>query len=408
MTEILDTIKTWFSDYPLATDLVTILFLAVISYFSYVITRRFGIKILQKIARRSKTKFDDILFSGKTLPRLAYLVPIIIVRNTTLLFPEAEVLIKNGTGVLLIWVLIRAVSAFLASVNVYYETKPISRERPIKGYIQITMIVMYLIAIVFIIGLMTNQSPWVLMSGVGAMTAVVLLIFRDTILSFVAGIQITSYDLLHVGDWIEMPEYGADGDVIDIALHTVRVQNWDKTITVIPTHKLTESWFKNWRGMTLAGGRRIKRALFIDQNSIRICDRQLLQKLEKVHLLKDYIAAKKEELERYNREQQVDETSRVNGRRLTNIGVFRVYAEAYLKNHPKINKNLTLMVRQLPPGPNGLPIEVYAFTNDIIWQNYEAIQADIFDHLLAIVQEFDLRIFQNPSGRDFMRLSGKE
>jgi miniconductance mechanosensitive channel len=245
----------------------------------------------------------------------------------------------------------------------------------------------------------------VLLSGIGAMTAVILLIFKDTILSFVAGIQITGYDLIHVGDWIEMPEYGADGDVIDIALHTVKVQNWDKTITVIPTHKLTENSFKNWRGMQQAGGRRIKRALYIDQNSVSACNDEMIERFSKINLIADYVQKKKEELEKHNRENKIDSSVKVNRRQMTNIGTFRAYAQAYLEKHSKINHSLTTMVRQLPPGPNGLPMEVYAFTNTTEWLAYESIQGDIFDHLLSVVPEFDLHIFQNPAGMDFRKLA---
>ena len=237
------------------------------------------------------------------------------------------------------------------------------------------------------------------------MTAVLLLIFRDTILSFIASLQITSNDLVRVGDWIEVPKFGADGDVIDIALHTVKIQNWDKTITVIPTHKLIDETFKNWRGMAQSGGRRIKRSILIDIESIRICDDALVERLKKIHLITDYVQDKLQELDEYNAEQQIDTSSPVNGRRMTNIGTFRAYVVAYLRHHKRIHQQMTFLVRQLPPGPTGLPLEIYVFTNDTAWAKYEAIQADIFDHILAVVPEFDLRVFQSPTGRDFSNLS---
>ncbi len=293
------------------------------------------------------------------------------------------------------------------AINSYYETLPASRERPIKGYIQVLAIIMYIFGTIYAIGMLTGQSPWVILSGIGALTAVILLVFKDTILSFVAGIQISAYDLLHVGDWIEMPQYGADGDVIEIALHTVKVQNWDKTITVIPTYRFTQDAYKNWRGMTQAGGRRIKRAVYIDQNSVKFCDEEMIRRFERIYLIRDYVRQKKAEIEEYNRSIVADTSDVVNGRRMTNLGTFRAYAEAYIQNHPKVNKNLTMMVRHLAPGPNGLPIEIYLFTNDIRWKNYEAIQADIFDHLLAVIHQFDLRIFQNPTGNDFRRIRGE-
>jgi miniconductance mechanosensitive channel len=238
------------------------------------------------------------------------------------------------------------------------------------------------------------------------MTAVLILIFQDTILSFVASIRITANKLIEIGDWIEMPQYGADGDVIDIALHNIQIQNWDKTITVIPTHKLLGDAFKNWRGMQQSGGRRIMRNINIDLASLRFCDEDMLMRYEKIGLLKDYLHKKKEEISAYNRERGVDENDFINGRHLTNIGTFRAYVEQYLRKHPGINQNLIIMTRQLEPGPTGLPIQVYAFTNNTAWTVYEAIQADIFDHLLAVVPIFDLRVFQNPSGRDITSMRG--
>jgi len=338
---------------------------------------------------------------------LALMVPLLALINLATLLPNWQTWIIEICQILLLWVSLRVIVAFLGAVNGYYETLSRSKERPIKGYIQVTVIVLYIMGSVFIIGLLTGQSPWVLMSGIGAMTAVILLIFKDTILSFVAGIQITGYDLLHVGDWIEMPEYGANGDVVDIALHTVKVQNWDKTITVIPTHKLTENAFKNWRGMELAGGRRIKRAVFLDQTSVTFCDETMLARFEQIELLKDYLPHKREELNIHNRKHQIDDRMKVNGRRMTNLGTFRAYAQAYLEQHSQLNHALTTMVRQLPPGPNGIPMEIYAFTASTEWLAYEGIQADIFDHLLSIIPEFDLRIFQNPTGRDFRLVSKK-
>jgi miniconductance mechanosensitive channel len=236
------------------------------------------------------------------------------------------------------------------------------------------------------------------MSGLGAMTAVLLLIFKDTILSFIASLQITFNDLFRIGDWLEIPDFGADGDVIDIALHTVQIQNWDKTISVIPTHKLIDGTFKNWRGMQESGGRRIKRSVLIDISSIKFCDEEMIKKYKKYQILRNYVEQKEKEIEQYNQEYNIDTSELINGRRMTNIGTFRAYVEEYLKRNTNINKDLTFLVRQLAPGHQGLPIEIYVFTNDTRWAFYEKIQADIFDHILAIVPEFDLRIFQAPTG----------
>jgi len=391
---------------PLVAELLSAIGIILIAYLAYLATRHLVIAIFKKAALKTKTKLDDFIVNSKTLPRLSFIVPLMVVDGLSFLLPDIQGFLSRLTHIILLWILIRSVSAFLGAVNTYYETKPKSKERPIKGYIQVVMIIIYIMGLILIIGSITDQSIWVLLSGIGAMTAVILLIFKDTILSFVAGIQITGYDLIHVGDWIEMPEYGADGDVIDIALHTVKVQNWDKTITVIPTHKLTENSFKNWRGMQQAGGRRIKRAILIDQNSVTACTNEMISRFEKIKLISEYVQRKKAELEKHNLENDIDETVKVNRRHMTNIGTFRVYAQAYLENHHQIKHSLTTMVRQLPPGSNGLPLEIYAFTNTTDWLEYEGIQGDIFDHLLSVIPEFDLQIFQNPSGRDF-RLMGK-
>jgi miniconductance mechanosensitive channel len=232
-----------------------------------------------------------------------------------------------------------------------------------------------------------------------------MLIFKDTILGFVASIQLSGHDMVRIGDWIEMPKYGADGDVIDVSIHTVKVRNWDKTITTIPTYSLVSDAFKNWRGMSESGGRRIKRALHIDLNSIKFCTDEMLERFKKFSLLRDYISSRQEEISRYNQEHKTDTSQLINGRRQTNIGVFRAYIIAYLKNHPKIHKNMTFLVRHLEPTEHGLPVQIYVFSNDQVWANYESIQADIFDHLLAAVPEFELRVFQNPTGHDFASLN---
>jgi len=257
---------------------------------------------------------------------------------------------------------------------------------------------------IIIIGILTDKSPLILLSGLGAMTAIILLIFKDTILSLIASLQISFNDLIQNGDWLEVPEFNADGEVIDIALHSVKIQNWDKTISTIPTHKLIDGSFKNWSGMQKSGGRRIKRAIHIDISSIKFCDKNMLRKFSEMQLITDYIKTKKEEISKFNKENNFDNKLASNGRKLTNIGTLRAYISAYLKNHPKIKNEMTFLIRQLSSGPTGLPIEIYVFANDTVWANYEAIQSDIFDHILAIVPEFDLRVFQNPTGNDFRKL----
>ncbi|MHB2153791.1 mechanosensitive ion channel family protein [Calditrichota bacterium GD2] len=404
-TVFFQNIRDFFTDLPLLKEFFILALILLGSFFVYLAAKRMGNKIARKFAARTKTRLDDIFIEHKVIEVLAFFIPLLIIKNFLFLLPLIGNTVDVIVNLLLTFLSARTVSTLLMAGNSYYELKPRARRRPIKSYLQIVVIVVYIVAFIIMIGILTRQPPWMLLSGLGAMTAIILLIFRDTILSFVAGIQINMYDLLHVGDWIEMPQFGADGDVIDIALHTIKVQNWDKSITIVPTHKILENSFRNWRGMEEAGGRRIKRSIYIDQNSIKFCDQEMIERFLKIQLIHDYVKNKLEELERYNREHNIDDSVMVNGRRMTNIGTFRAYAAAYIKSHPKINQRLTKMVRQLPPGPQGLPIEIYAFTNDIRWEVYESIQADIFDHLLAVVPEFELRIFQNPSGKDFAQLT---
>ncbi|HHX83071.1 MAG TPA: mechanosensitive ion channel family protein, partial [Pseudomonadaceae bacterium] len=272
------------------------------------------------------------------------------------------------------------------------------------GLVQGTKLVMTILAIILAIALLVGKSPLILFSGLGAMTAVLLLVFKDPLLGLVAGIQLSANNMLKVGDWLEMPKYGADGDVIDISLTTVKVRNWDKTITTIPSYALIADSFKNWRGMQESGGRRIKRSLNIDMTSIRFLNDDDIARLRKLQLLTSYIENKVREIEADNEAREVSEDCPANGRRLTNVGTLRAYMEAYLKNHSQLNSYMTMMVRQLSPGPNGLPLEIYCFTATVNWVPYENAQADIFDHMLAVIPEFDLRLHQSPSGYDMQRI----
>jgi miniconductance mechanosensitive channel len=374
------------------------------SYLVYLVTKKYIVKWLGILIKRSKTRLDDIIFDKVMLRRLAYIAPILVIYNFAYLTPALAGTIQRISYVLIFLIMLTALTSFLNAVNEIYEEKNQYRGRPIKGYIQAITIAIYILGALIMIGILTGQSIWVLLSGVGALTAVLILIFRDTILSFIASLQITSNDLVRLDDWIEVPAFGADGDVIEIALHTIKVQNWDKTITVIPTHKLIDVSFKNWRGMEETGGRRIKRSIFLDIGSIRFVDDAMMKKLKTIRLLQDYLAKKEKEIAAYNKAQNITGENLVNGRRLTNIGMFRAYIEAYLRNHQQIKQDLTFLIRQLHPGPTGLPIEIYVFASDIRWAHYEAIQADIFDHLLAVVKEFDLRVFQYPGGKEFEKL----
>ena len=400
----LEIMLTWLGAHPLVAQSIYLVGVVLLSWLAYLVAKVIILKALTRLIQRSATQFDDILLRESVFHRLITLVPVLILYNFTYLVPRFTEHLQRFLGAIIAWIVILTLGALITAAHEIYKTTVFAKRMDIKSYLQVVKLFVYLFGAIVIISLIIGRSPWGLLSGLGAMTAVLLLIFRDTLLSFVASLQISSNNLVRVGDWIEMPEFGADGDVIDIALHTVKVQNWDKTITTIPTHKLLETSIKNWRGMSQSGGRRIKRALHLDMSTIRLCDEEMLRRLEKIQYITKYIQDKRGEVARYNQERQVDTGQLVNGRWLTNVGTFRAYVEAYLRNHPRIHQAMTLMVRQLAPGPSGLPIEIYAFTNDIKWEHYEAIQADIFDHILAIVPEFDLRVFQDPTGSDFRRL----
>ena len=366
------------------------------------------IRLVRAFAERSSTTWDDALVSHNVFGHLVHVVPALIVFVGTPLIPDLPEggveLIRNVAMGYMVLMLTLTLTAMLSAANSIYETTPVSKDRPLKGFVQLLQIVIWILGGVMMISAVLDRSPLLLLSGFGAMTAILLLVFKDTILSLVASVQLTAQDMVRVGDWIEMPQFGADGDVVDVQLHTVKVQNWDKTITTIPTHRLITDSFKNWRGMSASGTRRIKRSLHVDVSTIRMQTDDEIEHFTRFALLKDYIRNKEQELKDYNAglANEVDEA--VNRRRLTNIGTFRAYAYNYLKNHPKIDKDATLIVRQLGPGPEGLPLEIYCFTNTTQWAVYEDIQSDIFDHLLAIVPEFGLRLYQKPAGSDFANL----
>ncbi|WP_375673851.1 MULTISPECIES: mechanosensitive ion channel family protein [unclassified Bartonella] len=316
--------------------------------------------------------------------------------------PDAfSTVISNVANAFIIFFVVLTISSCLNVINILYEQRPTARLKPIKGYIQIAKIALFAVATILMVATLIDRSPLILFSGLGAMAAVLMLIFQDTLLSLVAGIQISSTDMVRVGDWIEIPNLGADGDVIEIALHTVKVQNFDNTITSVPIRKLVTDPFKNWRGMQESGGRRIKRSLFIDQSSIHFLTKEEQKYLSRFNLLENYFTQKVAEIDQWNAQLDKNHDVLANTRRLTNIGTFRAYVFAYLQQHLNINPNMTYMARQLPPTENGLPLEIYCFTNTTVWIDYEQIQGDIFDHLYSILPCFGLKVFQNPSGYDF-------
>ena len=373
------------------------------------VAKRFIVAGLRRIIARTKTKIDDAFVERKIFEKLSHVVPGLVIYGLAPFALEGydglTLLVKNAALVYLLAVGVLVVDSFLNAVLDVYQTFEVSKEIPIQGFLQLLKLVIYFLAVILFISLVLNKTPVYLISGLGAMTAVLMLIFKDAILGLVAGIQLTANKMVARGDWIEMPKYGADGDVVQITLTTVKVQNWDKTITSVPTYALIIGSFKNWRGMSESGGRRIKRAVYIDINTIRLCSEQMLTRFAKIQYISEYIAQKQQEVSNFNQTQEVDDSVLVNGRRLTNVGTFRAYIISYLKNHPMINQEMTFLVRQLAPTEHGLPIEIYVFCKDKVWANYEAIQADIFDHILAVAREFDLQVFQTPSGSDFQKLT---
>lgn len=386
-----------------------VLALLVAAWLAYFLASRVLLVAVRALASRTAQTWDDALIKNKVGHRLTQLLPAFVIYEGIDLLPnigtEVEDVVHNLTSAYMIVVIAITVVALLNAANDIYEANPLARQRPIKGFIQLVQLAVMIMGGLLFIAALLDRSPVLLLSGFGAMTAVLLLVFKDTLLSLVASVQLTAQDMVRVGDWIEVPQFGADGDVVDVELHTIKVQNWDKTITTIPTHRLISDSFKNWRGMSASGGRRIKRALYLDASSIHFLNEEELKRCKRFKLLDEYLAGKEDELSEYNKDLAAasaqEQDVAVNMRRLTNIGTFRAYAWRYLKQHPRIREDMTLLVRQLQPGPQGIPIELYCFTNTTEWNAYEDIQADIFDHLMAIIPEFGLRLFQEPAGTEF-------
>ncbi len=385
-------------DTILALALVTAVL--VLSWAANLITRAILLRLVWHLISRTRTDWDDTLVKRDVFRRLANLAPAVVIYLFAPAFGTFESWVARLALVYMIALSVRVVESVLDAGSDIYESHERARAAPIAGYIQVGKIALYVVGAIFVIATILEREPWGLLTGLGAMSAVLLLVFRDSILGLVASVQLSSYNMVHLGNWIEMPAYGADGEVIDVSLHTVKVQNWDKTISTIPTQSLISQSFKNWRGMEESGGRRIKRALYIDMSTIGFCDAELLERFESFEYLKSHLATKRKEIEEYNRASGADTAQLINGRRLTNVGTFRAYVEEYLRRHPKIHQEMTFLVRQLAPTEKGLPLEIYVFSNDQVWSSYEALQADIFDHLLAVVPQFNLRVYQNPSASD--------
>ena len=402
----METARAWLQVHPGTQTALGLAVLLLIAFLADVVARRYLVRLVERLTAKSPIDRDNTVARHGVFRHLAHLVPLVIIHFGIDLVPNVPpgvyTAIENIVLILIVWTGLRAADSFLDAAGEIFRGLPISKDRPIQGFLQLFKIFMYVAGAILIVAIAIGQSPLVLLGGFGALTAVLMLVFKDTILSVVASIQIASNDMIRVGDWVEMPGYGADGDVIEIALHTVKIQNWDKTVTTVPTHAFITDWFRNWRYMSESGGRRIKRDLSIDQSTIGFLTPAEVERFKRFELLKDYMSEKEADLTEANR--PVEDADPVNARRLTNVGMLRAYIFRYLRNHPLINQEMTLLVRQREPTADGLPIQIYCFTATTAWAQYEDIQSDIFDHILAIVPEFGLRVFQHPSGEDVRTL----
>lgn len=408
MPQALATWLDWLQQHPELFTLSATVLLVLVALLSNWIVKRILVRGLYRAVNATQFGREAQIQHNGIIKRLANIVPALVLSSGVTLIPDlpdsAVSVVRNVCGAFIVLTIALALSALLDIVNTLYQRRPEAHLRPIKGYMQVLKILTFVIATILMVATLIDRSPLILLSGLGAMAAVLMLIFQDTLLSLVASVQISSSDIIRVGDWVEMPQLNADGDVIDIALHTVKVQNWDKTISTIPTRRFITDPFKNWRGMQECGGRRIKRCLYLDQTSIGFLDQEAIARLQGFKLLKQYLKSKHSELLSWNSELADDSQEPANTRRITNIGTFRAYVEHYLRQHPAIHQEMTQLVRQLSPSADGLPLELYCFTNTTSWGRYESIQSDIFDHMLAILPEFNLRVFQHPSGADMREL----
>ena len=399
---LLGPVAPWVEANPVLGTVVVLLAVLLVGEALHRTARLYVLRFLKLLAARTQTQWDDAVLAAGLPDRLVWSVPLLVWYYGVLIVPGvpewATVLSQRVVLAFMVVILVRSVDAALAAANAIYGELPRARERPIKGFLQVANVVSHLAGLILVIAILMGRSPVIFLSGLGALTAVLLLVFRDTLLSLVAGIQITTNDLLRVGDWIEMPEFGADGEVADIALNSVTISNWDNTLTVIPTHKFLEHSFRNWRGMEEAGGRRIKRSFHLDQSTVRFLTREEIARFSRWKLLGEYMAAKRTEIGSEIGVDAPDTEAGVRGeRRLTNLGTLRAYIVRYLQSHPALHDGMTLLVRHLAPTAEGLPVEIYVFTSDTRWVQHEDVQADIFDHVLAIVPEFGLRVYQRSS-----------
>ncbi len=383
--------------------------LLIISYLSYLIAKKIITRLIHKVLLKTKFTWDDAFVEQKVFVKLAHIVPaIIILAFINLVFKDYEKwgsFVTKASYFYIVIVVMLVINSVILSFNSIYNMQPISKTRHIKGYVQMVQILVAFIGIMMLFSILSNKDLSKLFFGLGTFAAVLMLVFKDTILGFVASIQVSMNNMVNIGDWISMPGRKADGVVLEINLNTVKVQNWDKTISTIPTYALVSESFQNWRGMEESGGRRIKRSINIDMTSTKFCSARMIEKFNKIQLLQGYILSKEIEISEYNESHDINPSVMINGRRMTNLGTFRKYIEEYLKVHPLIHDNMTFLVRQLQPNEKGIPLEIYVFSKDQEWANYEAIQSDIFDHILAVLPEFELRVFQNPTGHDILAIN---
>ncbi|MDB4347443.1 mechanosensitive ion channel family protein [Bacteroidia bacterium] len=408
-------LRQWLGEHLGTNDSISTLILLALTILLAVviwwITKKILHAFIPKITAKTETLWDDIIFNERVINSLATLIPAILLYNyLPVIFKNSSPIlpfISGATDVIIVLVTVWIIASFFSSVNEILSEKDRYKDKPIGSLTQLAKILTFSIGAILIISLVISKSPIYLLSGLGAIAAVLLLVFKDSILGFVASIQLSANNMVQVGDWVTVPNYGADGDVLEINLTTIKVQNFDLTITTIPTYAFISDSFTNWRGMQNSKGRRIKRAINIKKDSIRFCDDTMLAKFQKIELIKDYIKTRKEEVAAYNKKHKVDTSTLVNGRNMTNIGVFKVYIEKYLQANSNINQEMMIMVRQLPSSEVGLPLEVYAFSMNKEWKIYENIMSDLFDHILSVVPYFDLHLFESPAGSDFRNVMSK-
>lgn len=385
--------------------IIILIAIAVLSWAANYIAKNILVTVIRRLVKNTKNKWDDILVEKKVFHKLSHFAPALIIYFTIdIAFPESYAtvqFINQLTFIYMLLICLIVINSFLSALNHIYDiTIGAKRGTSIKSYIQVVKIILSIFFVLIMLSILLSRELGYFLTGIGALSAVLLLIFKDSILGLVGGIQLTANDMVRIGDWIEMPSRSADGDVIEVTLNTVKVRNFDMTISTIPTYALVTESYRNWRGMSESGGRRIMRNIVIDQSSVKFCTDEMLEKFRDFKLLNDYIDSKLKEIEEYNKKHNLINNTVVNGRKLTNIGMFRKYIELYLQNNPNIRTDMMLLIRHLAPSDTGIPIQIYAFTNTTVWKDYEAIQADIFDHLLAIIPEFELKVFQYPTGFD--------